>query len=147
MRVVAAFNIVISEDNDQLQQTTPPINVIIDDTLPTGSKCATYNIAANAAEAQFLFTPEVTNGKYLFLQVLSGEITYKLNSNTAPAVGLKPNPAVTPDPILPYQVAAQPGVFFTGPLSSANPLTQLWIHNVSSSVPARISIALVGEAV
>lgn len=146
MRVVASVNIVISEDNDQTQQTSPPVEIVIDDSLPTGFKGGTYNIAGGAAQTQFLFAPEVTNGKYICIQVLSGDVSFRFNDPAAAPIGIKQNPATTPDPIMPYQVNPQPGVIFMGPGSTTSPLTSLYVHNNSSTLTARISIALLGEA-
>lgn len=146
MRVKVFINVAISNDNDQLQDLAPSIDVTIDDSTPTTFKAGMLNLAGGSVEAAYLFSPEVTNGKYLIVQVYSGEVTLKLGSNTAPAIGLKPNPAVTVDPILPYQKTAQPGVFLFGPIAVANPLSALYIHNVSSTVAARVGITLAGEA-
>ena len=115
MRVKAFINVAISEDDDQLQKLDPDVDVTIDDSLPTGRKASVYTLAPASMESQYDFAPEVTNGKYLIVQVLEGEVTLKFNSNTAPGVGLVPDPATTQDPILPYQKNPQNGVLFFGP--------------------------------
>lgn len=146
MRVKAAVNIVISNDDDQTEKLGPDVDVVIDDSTPTHERAGILDFAANAAEIQYAFSPEVTNGKYLIVQVLSGEVQIKFNSNVGTPFNLKQNPAVAVDPIMPYQAAAQPGVLVLGPLSPTNPVTSLYLKNASTTATARIAIAVVGEA-
>lgn len=147
MRFYCNVQVIVSEDGDQTNNLVPDLTTVIDDSTPTHKRVGTFDIAANAAEAQYLFSPEVTNGKYIMLLVLAGTVTIKQNLNTAPAIGLTVDPAAASDPVLPYQVTPQPGVYVIGPVTLANPLTSLWIHNTSTTLPARVSVAIVGEAV
>jgi len=147
MRVKVAINVVISEDDDQLIKLGPDINVIIDDNASTTKKhkAGKVILAGGAGEQAYSFTPEVTNGKFLIVLVKAGAVKVRLN-NAATGFSLKPNPAVATDPLLPYQVADQPGMIYIGPMGPTNPLTQMHLLNESATVEATVIVALVGEA-
>lgn len=143
MRFLVKLQAILSEDNDQLQRYLD-FNQVVDDTLPTTQDGGVFTLAALATQ-QVLF-PKVTNGKYLAIVVWSGEAQYRVNNIGSQLLGIKPNPATTPDPNLPYQKTAQPGLVFCGPISVSAPLTALWLVNPSSTTPARVQVAIVGEA-
>lgn len=148
MRVKAQIKIIISEDDDQLQELGPDFDIVIDDNIATLTKhkASILNLAGGSAEVAYAFAPELTNGKYLLVRVLSGAIKVKLNGAATP-FGLTVNPAVALDPILPYQSQPQSGVIAMGPMTLATPLTSLAIQNESGTVAARVAVAIVGEAV
>ncbi len=143
MRMQVQLRLVLSEDNDQLQRYLDLIQTV-DDSLPTTQDGGIVTLAASATQ-QVLF-PKVTAGKYLVLVVLSGEVQYRVNNIGSQLLSIKPNPATTPDPILPYQKQAQPGLVFMGPIGISIPLTALWLVNPSTTVPARVLCGFVGEA-
>lgn len=145
MRVLAQLRLTVSEDADQLQRDIDVIQTV-DDTLPTSLDGGIVTLAASAPDTAVPF-PKVTNGKYLVLIVWSGEVAFRFNNITAPKISIKPNPATTVDPLLPYQKQAQPGVVYFGPIGVSNPITSLFASNPSSTTPARFQIAIVGEAV
>lgn len=144
MRFLAQLKAILSEDSDQMFRNLD-FSQTIDDTLVTTEDGGTFTLAVSASNQAILF-PKVTSPKYLVLIVWSGEITFKLNATTAPAIAIEPNPATASDPILPYQKTAQPGVVFLGPISTTAALTALYLSNPSASTPARVQVAFVGEA-
>lgn len=144
MRLVSAVKIVLSEDNDQLQINLDP-NIVIDDTLVTTWDGGVVVLAPSATNQQILF-PKVAAGKYLVIIVWSGEVLYRVNNVASQQLSIMPNPATTPDPILPFQKAPQPGVVYMGPMGTAAPLTSLFFSNPSASDQARVQVAIVGEA-
>jgi hypothetical protein len=148
MRFKANFKIVVSDDVDQRNKLGPDVDFVLDDTnaLLTKYKASVLTLIGGSAEVEYPFASEGTNGKYLVLQVLAGAVKIKLNDASAPPVGLKIKPAVTPDPILPYQKNDVQGLWYMGPLSLATPLTRIFVQNESATVAARIAIVLVGEA-
>jgi hypothetical protein len=147
MRIKAAINVTVTEDDDQLQALGPVINYVIDDNEDTtaGHKSSVLTFDGGDAEAEYVFTPEVTNGKYLVIVVKEGAVKIRLNGAVT-AFGLKVNPAVEVDPLLPYQSDDQPGIFFLGPISATTPLTEMHLENESATEAARVIVALIGEA-
>lgn len=143
MRMVVAYKVILSEDNDQLQRDID-INQVIDDSTPSKHKGSTYDIAPGVVNQQFAATPEMTAVRYLLIQVRSGSVTIRLNDATAPAIGLAQNPPRTPDPHLPYQKHAQDGVLQIGPITSDNPITSIYVSN-PGTVAARIAVSFVGQ--
>lgn len=143
MRLMAKLQAILSEDNDQLQRYID-INQIVDDTLPTTNDGGVIILAANTSQ-QVLF-PKVTNGKYFVMIVWSGEVQYRVNNIASQLLSIKPNPATKCDPNLPYQKNAQPGLVFMGPIGVSMPLTSLFLVNPSTTTPARVQLAFVGEA-
>jgi len=144
MRFMVTLKPLLSEDSDQLIRDLD-LNQIIDDTLVTTWDGGIVTVAQSVANQAVVF-PKVAAGKYLLIIVWSGEITYRVNLNTSSPLGLKPNPATTPDPILPYQKNPQPGIVFMGPMTVIAPLTALFFSNPSSTTPARVQVAIIGEA-
>jgi hypothetical protein len=145
MRFMPQLIALLSEDADQLQRDLD-VKLTIDDTLVTTEDGGTFTLAAEADNQEILF-PKVTNGKYLLIIVSSGEVQYRINNVASQPLSIKPNPATSPDPILPYQKQAQPGVVFMGPIGASAALTSLFLSNPSSSVAARVQIRIIGEAV
>lgn len=143
MRLVAQLRALLSEDNDQLQQDLN-ISQVIDDTTVLTEDGGTFVVPANQAMTAVPF-PKVTNGKYLVLLVLSGEVKWCVNNIANAPTSLKPNPATSVDPILPYQKTPQPGVLFVGPIGVSAPVTALYLSN-PSTIAARVQLAIVGEA-
>lgn len=144
MRFLAQLRVILSEDSDQLQRSLD-LSQTVDDTLVLTDDGGTFSLAALAANQQILF-PKVTEGKYLVLIVWSGEVQWRVNNVASQLLSLVPNPATTPDPILPYQKVAQPGLAFIGPIGASAPLTSLYLSNPSSTIAARVQVAIIGEA-
>jgi len=145
VRLLAQLRAVLSEDDDQLQRSLD-ISETVDDTSVTTEDGGVVVLAPSAANQSVLF-PKVTNGKYFVMLVLSGEVQYRVNNVASQLLSIKPNPATLPDPILPYQKQAQPGLVFMGPIGVSAPLTSLFLTNPSSTVPARVKVQFIGEAV
>lgn len=145
MRFAAAIRIILSEDDDQIQRELD-IDQVTDDTLPTKFKRGVLTLATSETDTQFVFTPEVTNAKYLIVHVKEGTVSVKLNADTAFALTLEPNPLVTPDPVSLYQKTAQPAVYFVGPIAADVPLNTIYLSNPSATVEARVAVAVIGEA-
>lgn len=145
MRFQIGIKPLLSEDLDQLLKDLDIVQTI-DDTTVTTWDGGVITLGTSVANQPVLF-PKVALGKYLVIIVWSGEITWRANLITSSPLGLKPNPATTPDPILPYQKQAQPGIAYIGPMTVIAPLTALFISNPSSTTPARVQVAIIGEAV
>lgn len=145
MRLMSGLKAVLSEDDDQLQQSLD-VNETIDDTLVTTEDGGVVVLAPSATNQPVLF-PKVTNGKYFMMIVWSGEVQYRVNNIASQLLSIKPNPATTPDPILPYQKQAQPGIVFMGPIGVSAPLTSLFFTNPSATTAARVQVKFIGEAV
>lgn len=145
MRIVSSIKIILSEDTDQVTGRIVDPNITIDDTLVTTWDGGVVVLAPSAANQPILF-PKVAAGKYLVLIVWSGEVLYRVNNIASQQLSVKPNPAATPDPLLPFQKAAQPGMVFVGPIGTAAPLTSLFFSNPSATDSARVQVLIVGEA-
>lgn len=143
-RLVLGLKLIGSEDVDQ---DTRFLNIdeIIDDTLVTTWKSSVITLAPSASNIAVAFEG-VTAGRYLVMLFLSGTATFKVNNNASQALAVEPLPLVAVDPILPYQKTARPGVVFVGPISTEAALTSLFLSNPSATVPARVQVAIVGEA-
>ena len=144
MRMLLNLRAVLSEDSDQLQRDLD-INQVIDDTLVTTWDGGVITVAPSQADTLVPF-PKVAAGKYLVIIVWSGEVAYRVNNIASQQLSIEVNPATTVDPLLPYQKAAQPGLVVMGPISNTHALTSLYFSNPSSTVAARVQVAIVGEA-
>lgn len=145
MRLMVTLKALLSEDSDQLQRDLD-VSQVVDDTLVTSWDGGIVTLAPSVTNQSISFGG-VVNGKYLVMLVWSGEVVYRANSTGSSPISVKPNPATTPDPILPYQKQDQPGLVMIGPISAAFPLTALFLSNPSATVPTRVQVVVVGESV
>lgn len=145
-RIVAALSVKYTEDLDQLYKLAD-YQRVLDDSEAGRQAGGLVSLAPNASDIQVLFTPEVTNARYVLVLVRSGEANVKLNSTGAYPIPLAPLPAASAEVLSTYQKTSQPGVLFMGPLTNTTaPLTTLYLSNPSPTVAAEVTVLIVGEA-
>lgn len=146
MRLQTAIRIICSEDDDQLERELD-IQRVIDDTVPTTYDRKTFNLAALASNVQYVWSTEITNARYIIVQVEEGAVSVKLNLTTNVAIGIEVNPALSPDVVSEYQKVDQPGLLFLGPIPADTPITTLYLSNLNPTpATARVKVAVLGEA-
>lgn len=141
MRLQAAVEFLLSEDVDQLYQLGKQKRFVDDTGVLTSKAVRIENLAINTNNQQVLFTPEVTNAKYVLVLVSTGEVRVRFNDLTGTLIPVKPLPAVVGNPASTYQKAEQPGRLFVGPTL----LTALYLTNPSGTVTPDVTIVIVGE--
>jgi hypothetical protein len=145
MRLVADIHLIGSEDDDQLDRWLD-LDKVIDDSASVRWCGGKVPLAASASNQQVLFTPEVTNARWIIVIASDALVTVKLNATTAVAVGIEPVEAVETDPLSTYQREAQPGVYIVGPISSTTPITTLYLSNPDTVNATSARVFVVGEA-
>lgn len=132
-----------TSDLDQLQKAFDQ-QVTFDDTNVNTAAIAGSNVVVlppSASSIQYNFPTGLTAASFLMI-VANQKVQVQLNSNTAPLVDVDPIPAaLAADVLSAYQRQDQPGlVVWRGKVTS------LFLSNPSSSVPANLFVALVGNA-
>ncbi len=129
-------------DLDQLQEAFNQ-QVAFDDTdAGTASQVQSglVTLAPSTSSQQFAFGSVSSADTLLVLAY--DEVQVQLGSNTAPLVNVRPVPASAAASVMSlYQRQAQPGVLFL-----RGKLASLFLSNPSSSLPARVFVAVVGDA-
>lgn len=142
MRTFATLQVLHTFDADQVQEAFNQ-QVAFDDTDPGTTahvQSGLVTLAPSTTSQQFSFGG-VTSACMLLVIAYDG-VEVQLGSNTAPLVGVTPVPASAAAAVMSvYQRASQPGVLFLrGKVSS------LFLTNPSSATPARVFVAVIGEA-
>lgn len=142
MRTLASLRVICSFDLDQ-QQKAFDQQVTFDDTDSTTASCVQSGlvILAPGATGQQYGFGGVTAADTL-LVIAYDRVQIQLGSNAAPLVDVVPIPANSASAVTsPYQRESQAGVqFLRGKVSS------LFLTNPSSTVPAEVFVAVVGNA-
>lgn len=142
MRTFATLQATCTFDFDQMQKAFDE-QVSFDDTDPTTAsqvQSGLVTLPASAASQQFLFG-SVASASTLMV-IAYDAVQVQLGSNAAPLVDVRPVPASSATTVFSlYQRQSQPGVLFLrGKVSS------LFLTNPSSVSPARVFVAVVGNA-
>lgn len=142
MRTLASLRVICSFDLDQ-QQKTFDQQVTIDDTDATTASCVQSGLvilAPGAASQQYGFG-SVSSADTL-LVIAYDHIQVQLGSNTAPLVDVTPVPASNAAAVTsPFQRSSQ-----AGPLFLRGKVGSLYLTNPSSTAPAEVFVAVVGNA-
>lgn len=143
MRTFATLQVLCTFDLDQVQEAFNQ-QVAFDDTNAVTAaqvQSGLVTLAASTASQQFLFGG-VSSADTL-LVIAYDEVQVQLGSNTAPLVNVRPVPASAAASVASlYQRQSQPGVLFL-----RGKVASLFLTNPSSSLAARVFVAVVGNAV
>ncbi len=142
MRTFTTLRVLCTTDLDQLQEAFDQ-QVTFDDTDPTTAsqvQSGLITLAPSVISQQFDFGGVASADTLLVLAY--DHIQVQLGGNTAPLVDVIPVPASPAASVTSvYQRASQPGpLFLRGKIGS------LFLTNPSNSVPARVFVGVVGNA-
>lgn len=142
MRTFATLQVLCTFDLDQVQEAFNQ-QVTFDDTDPgTAShvQSGLVTLAPSATSQQFSFGGVASADTLLVIAY--DDVQVQLGSNAAPLVGVRPVPASAAAAVMSvYQRQSQPGwLVLRGKVSS------LFLTNPSAATPARVFVAVVGEA-